>query len=46
MNGWQIWLQHLWDKMDEVKELFRKDNPEMVKKIRLNLDKYLEKFAA
>ena len=41
IRGWNIYVQHLWDKLGEYEVLFKKFNPEEVKKIRVNLDKYL-----
>ena len=45
-KGWDVYVQALWDRLGESEELFRRQNPEEMKKIRVHLDKYLESFSA
>ena len=40
LTGWNIYIQHLWDKLGESEFFFKREKPEEVQKIRVHLDRY------
>lgn len=44
VKGWQVYLQHLWDKIGESESLFKRENPSETQKVRVRMDGYLQNF--